>query len=175
MADPNAKKIFGDKQAAMKYFDSKNMKSAPTSYWDELENCKVDIVNLWNLPKNAFEEQILWTEQGKMWPYPIDNEYLLGEEDNVSFYWYFLYLFRLVKVNFTEHIFLDRYLAKHKHLPKDGPIAHFMELVCVGLSKNPYMTLAKKHMHLDSFAEFFNPEQIKRVHVLHEQAKKEAL
>ena len=25
-------------------------------------------------PKNAFEEMILWTEQGKMWKFPIDNE-----------------------------------------------------------------------------------------------------
>ena len=25
-------------------------------------------------PKNAFEEMIRWTQQGKMWKYPIDNE-----------------------------------------------------------------------------------------------------
>jgi hypothetical protein len=26
-------------------------------------------------PTNAFEEMIQWTEQGKLWKYPIDNEY----------------------------------------------------------------------------------------------------
>ena len=26
------------------------------------------------LPRNAFEEQIEWTKQGKMWTFPIDNE-----------------------------------------------------------------------------------------------------
>ena len=36
-------------------------------------------------PRNAFEEQIEWTKQGKMWPYPIDNEWLIGPEQNVSF------------------------------------------------------------------------------------------
>ena len=26
------------------------------------------------LPRNAFEEQIEWTKQGKLWTFPIDNE-----------------------------------------------------------------------------------------------------
>lgn len=63
----------------------------------------------------------------------------------------------------------------HKHLPKTGPITHFMELVCVGLSKNPYMTLSKKHKHLDDFAEFFSPEHIEKIHKLHEEAEKQAM
>ena len=36
-------------------------------------------------PENAFEEQIEWTKKGKQWPYPINNEYLLGEEENVGY------------------------------------------------------------------------------------------
>lgn len=42
---------------------------------------------IWNQlfgPKNGFEELIEWTKKGKMWPYPINNEYLLGGEENVS-------------------------------------------------------------------------------------------
>ncbi|TKR64172.1 hypothetical protein L596_024753 [Steinernema carpocapsae] len=59
-------------------------------------------------PKNGLEEQILWTKQGKLWPYPINNEHKLGEEENVGF---------------QDHIFLERFLAKAK-LPKTGPVAH---------------------------------------------------
>jgi len=141
--DPNAEKIFGDTNKALNYFNLDKLTPAPTSYWAQMEKRKTEITNLSMGPTNAFEEQIIWTEQGRMWPYPIDNEYLIGEEENISF---------------KEHIFIDKYLTKnYSHLPKNGPVAHFMELVCVGLSKNPYMTLAKKHMHLDSYAEFFNP------------------
>lgn len=46
--------------------------------------CIYRIVNQSIGPRNAFEEQIEWTENGKMWPYPIDNEYMLGEESEVS-------------------------------------------------------------------------------------------
>jgi hypothetical protein len=35
-------------------------------------------------PRNAFEETIEWTEKGKLWPYPINNEYMLGQEQEVS-------------------------------------------------------------------------------------------
>lgn len=44
------------------------------------------MLRIWNSsfgPTNAFEEMIELTEQGKMWPYPIDNEYQIGEEENV--------------------------------------------------------------------------------------------
>ncbi|VDK38625.1 unnamed protein product [Gongylonema pulchrum] len=91
---------------------------------------------IWNRsfgPTNAFEEMIELTEEGKMWPYPIDNEYQIGDEEDVPFY---------------EHIFLDKYLAQY-NLPDEGPVAQFMELVCIGLSKNPYMSIKKKHAHLD--------------------------
>lgn len=56
----------------------------PSSYWAAMENRKTKLINLSMGPTNAFEEQIQWTEQGRMWPYPIDNEYLIGEEENVS-------------------------------------------------------------------------------------------
>lgn len=45
---------------------------------------------------------------------------------------------------------------EHYKLPKTGPIAHFMELVCVGLSKNPYMTVGKKRDHLKWFVKYFD-------------------
>ncbi|KAI6207260.1 28S ribosomal protein S31, mitochondrial [Aphelenchoides fujianensis] len=133
---------------------------APSGFWEAMEQRKTELTNRGAGHSNAFEEQIEWTEQGKMWPYPIDNEYLMGEEADVSF---------------TDHIFLDKYVAeKHTHLPKSGPVAHFMELVCVGLSKNPYMTVRKKRDHLDAFAAYFSPEHIEKIHRLHEEAERQA-
>lgn len=51
---------------------------------------------MWNQsfgPTNGFEEMIDLTEKGKMWPYPIDNEYLLGDEENVGLKFEFLFVF----------------------------------------------------------------------------------
>lgn len=48
---------------------------------------------IWNQslgPRNGFEEMIELTEKGKMWPYPIDNEYLLGDEENVVLLYYII-------------------------------------------------------------------------------------
>ncbi|KAK5979652.1 hypothetical protein GCK32_009791 [Trichostrongylus colubriformis] len=128
-------------------------------FWSEWDLRAAKIMNQSLGPENSFEEQILWTEQGKQWPYPIDNEYMLGSESEVPFY---------------EHIFLERHLAG-LGLPKDGPIAHFMELVCVGLSKNPYMKIEKKMDHLKWFANFFNEEKQKLIKKLHEEEQQAAL
>ena len=43
-------------------------------------------------PKNYFEKMSLWTEQGKVWKFPIDNEQGLETE---------------ALVDFSEHVFLD--------------------------------------------------------------------
>uniref|UniRef100_A0A1I7WW44 Small ribosomal subunit protein mS31 n=1 Tax=Heterorhabditis bacteriophora TaxID=37862 RepID=A0A1I7WW44_HETBA len=95
--------------------------------WNSLERCENSSLGFWTEwnrraarfinqsmgPTNSFEEQIEWTKDGKQWVYPIDNEAMLGEEENVPFF---------------EHIFLERHLPS-LGLPKDGPIAHFMELI----------------------------------------------
>ena len=41
------------------------------------------------------------------------------------------------KVGFHEHIFLQRWL---QDFPHTGPVRHFMDLVVVGLSRNPWVT-----------------------------------
>lgn len=69
-----------------------------------------------HVPRNAFEEMILWTEQGKLWKFPIDNEQGIEEEKDVSF---------------GEHIFLDSWF---EGLPERGPVRQFMELFALGLS-----------------------------------------
>jgi len=89
-------------------------------------------------PANGFEEMIAWTEQGKLWKFPIDNEQGLDEE---------------AKVPFHEHVFLEPQLESW--CPKRGPIRHFMELVCAGLSKNPFITVKEKHEQIEWYHKYF--------------------
>ncbi|VDK74054.1 unnamed protein product [Litomosoides sigmodontis] len=142
-----------DKLDIFKLEDIPKLKDHSVKQWCEWDKNAAAIWNSSFGPTNAFEEMIELTEQGKMWPYPIDNEYQIGEEENVSFY---------------EHIFLDKYLAQH-NLPEVGPVAQFMELVCIGLSKNPYMSIKKKHAHLDWFANYFK-EKIEEIRQIQESA-----
>uniref|UniRef100_A0A0K0F736 Small ribosomal subunit protein mS31 n=1 Tax=Strongyloides venezuelensis TaxID=75913 RepID=A0A0K0F736_STRVS len=130
-------------------------KTNSLDFWSKWDLRAAEIANQSMGPTNKIEQQIEWTKEGKLWPYPIDNEYNLGEEQEVGFH---------------DHIFLHRYLSKY-NLPKTGPIAHFMELVCVGLSKNCYMTAAKKREHLDWFGKFFDSKRQESVNKLHEQEK----
>ncbi|XP_069170284.1 small ribosomal subunit protein mS31 [Procambarus clarkii] len=89
-------------------------------------------------PENAFVEMIQWTKQGKLWTFPIDNEVGLEEEKSVGFH---------------EHVFLERHLEGW--CPPRGPIRNFMELVCTGLSKNPYITVERKHAHIQWYKNYF--------------------
>ncbi|KAK6012182.1 hypothetical protein OSTOST_22674 [Ostertagia ostertagi] len=116
-------------------------------FWSEWDHRAARIMNQSLGPENSFEEQIEWTEQGKQWPYPIDNEYMFHSMSTFSW----------------------RGTSPGLGFQKIGPIAHFMELVCVGLSKNPYMTIEKKMDHLKWFANFFNEEKQKLIKKLHEE------
>ncbi|KAF2887135.1 hypothetical protein ILUMI_19039 [Ignelater luminosus] len=89
-------------------------------------------------PANYFQQVILWTEQKKLWRFPIDNEQDLEKEK---------------KVYFTEHVFLEKHLEPW--CPPKGPLRHFMELVCVGLSKNYYLTVEQKKEHIEWFRNYF--------------------
>ncbi|XP_050450753.1 28S ribosomal protein S31, mitochondrial isoform X2 [Cataglyphis hispanica] len=93
-------------------------------------------------PANIFQELILWTEQGKLWKFPINNEQGMEEEQNI---------------HFSEHVFMERHLKEW--CPKSGPIRHFMELVCTGLSKNPYLTVQEKINHIMWYKDFFESKQ----------------
>ncbi|KAG7165972.1 28S ribosomal protein S31, mitochondrial-like isoform X2 [Homarus americanus] len=87
---------------------------------------------------NAFTEMIQWTKQGKLWTFPINNEVGLEEEKSVGFH---------------EHIFLEQHLEGW--CPRRGPIRHFMELVCTGLSKNPHLTVERKQAHIQWYKNYF--------------------
>ncbi|XP_063954858.1 small ribosomal subunit protein mS31-like [Lytechinus pictus] len=86
---------------------------------------------------NGFEEAMKLTEEGKLWKYPIDNEQGMEEEKKVAFH---------------EHIFLDHLL---EDFPRRAQVLDFMELVLIGLSKNPFLTVAQKHDHVAWFRDYF--------------------
>merc|ERR1712212_935142 len=54
---------------------------------------------------------------------------------------------------FYEHVFLEHHLDPW--CPKMGPVRHFMEVVCLGLSKNPYVSSVKKQETILWFKEYF--------------------
>lgn len=93
-------------------------------------------------PKNHFEKMIQWTDQGKIWQFPIDNEQGWEQEKTVSF---------------ADHVFLETHLEGW--CPNSGPIRHFMELVCVGLSKNHNWTVTEKQEHIAWFRNYFEDKK----------------
>jgi len=114
-------------------------------------------------PANGFEEMMLWTEQGKLWQFPIDNEQGIGVRLKILIhlcilrteFWY-LWVLGLdieAKVPFHEHVFLEPHIEAW--CPKRGPLRHFMELVCVGLAKNPYLTVQEKKDHIEWYHQYF--------------------
>ncbi|XP_076238995.1 mitochondrial ribosomal protein S31 [Calliopsis andreniformis] len=109
--------------------------------WDA---CEEFSLKLWTTyyPESAFQEMIQWTEEGMLWKFPINNEQGMEEEQNV---------------HFSEHIFLERHLTGW--CPTKGPIRHFMELVCIGLSKNPYMTIQEKYDHIMWYKNYFDDQK----------------
>jgi small subunit ribosomal protein S31 len=62
---------------------------------------------------------------------------------------------------FHDHVFLERHLEPW--CPEKGPVRHFMELVCVGLQKNPYISLEKKLGHIQWFKDYFEDEDTKDI------------
>ncbi|XP_072302426.1 small ribosomal subunit protein mS31 isoform X2 [Eucyclogobius newberryi] len=110
---------------------------AQTTLWDVDYADQLSTVTN-HMPRNGFEEMIQWTQQGKMWQYPIDNDIGLEEEASVPFH---------------EHIFLEKHLEEG--FPRQGPIRHFMELVVAGLSRNPHQTIQQKKEHIFWFKEYF--------------------
>ncbi|XP_022207603.2 28S ribosomal protein S31, mitochondrial [Nilaparvata lugens] len=99
-------------------------------------------------PTNIYEEMIQWTNKGMLWHFPIDNEQGLEKEKQVYF---------------SEHVHLEHHLEGW--CPDKGPIRNFMELVCVGLSKNYWLSVEEKKEYIDWFRDFFvrKREMIKEI------------
>lgn len=106
----------------------------------------------------------LWTEQGKVWHFPIDNEQgkdreVLQPRKNISYSKCLLWpgLDEEAQCSFEQHVFLEPLLDPW--CPKNGPIRIFMELVCVGLSKNPYLSVKQKHEHIEWYKNYFDEKK----------------
>ena len=57
------------------------------------------------------------------------------------------------KVGFHEHVFIEQLIDER--FPQRGPIRQFMELVAVGLSNNPYLSVDEKRAHVAWYANYF--------------------
>ncbi|XP_050533639.1 28S ribosomal protein S31, mitochondrial [Daktulosphaira vitifoliae] len=107
------------------------------STWDHLHKKSLKLA-ITHPPKNIYEQMIMWTEEGKLWKFPINNEQGMENENEVFF---------------ADHVFLEPLIEDW--CPNKGPIRHFMELVCVGLSKNPYLSVEEKRDHINWFRQYF--------------------
>lgn len=58
-----------------------------------------------------------------------------------------------MQIPFTDHIFLEEYIESW--CPQKGAVHNFMELICIGLSKNPYLNVQQKREHLDWYRDYF--------------------
>lgn len=116
--------------------DAVTVEGAEPSIW-EVEAEKAKKESLVDTIRNGFDEMIQLTEEGKLWKYPIDNERGLEEEQKVPFY---------------EHVFLEQHLEGFPDIPE---VLNFMELVIIGLGKNPYLTVQQKKEHIEWFRTYF--------------------
>ncbi|XP_065207626.1 small ribosomal subunit protein mS31 [Planococcus citri] len=143
-ADQPKANLFGEQP--FKYFDvdkikAQNVTPVSLTTWDYLYERDLKL-HVTHPPKNIFEQLIQWTEQGKVWRFPIDNEQDWFEEQ---------------KYDFSDHVFLERWLEPW--CPETGPVRDFMQLVCLGLSKNPYLTVPEKQAHIFWYEHYFRSKK----------------
>ena len=108
-------------------------------------------------PRNAFEEMIQWTNEGILWKFPINNEQGKSKREFLMKYFSLLSFLEDVgaeaDVPFYDHVLLERHL---QDFPNSPLIRQFMELVCIGLGRNPYWTAEQKLEHINWFRKYFN-------------------
>lgn len=130
------------------------------SLWHKLTERELELF-LERPPKNLFEEMIKLTDDGKLWQYPIDNEQ--GNSINVcyqnecNFFLLPLGLDHEESVPFYDHVLLDNLLNE---FPQRGPVRQFMELVLLGLSQNPYITVQRKRETIQFYKNFFEEKNL---------------
>lgn len=132
--------------------------------WQAMEEREIRL-STFVTPQNVFQELMQWTDQGKLWRFPINNEqgFIIIIPSNIVFVLlllianYILGMEEEEKVHFSEHVFMERHLKDW--CPKKGPIRHFMELVCVGLSKNHWLTVEEKVGHITWYKNYFEDKK----------------
>lgn len=124
-------------------FDPKGKYTAgeESPLWEKLAREQLEL-SVHCAPENGFEEMIKLTEEGKLWHFPIDNEQGLEQEAQVPFY---------------EHVLLDHLLET---FPTQGPVRQFMELIIMGLSKNPYISVERKHQTVEYYRQYFEDKNL---------------
>uniref|UniRef100_A0A182Y9I1 Small ribosomal subunit protein mS31 n=1 Tax=Anopheles stephensi TaxID=30069 RepID=A0A182Y9I1_ANOST len=139
---PGSVKLFDEEPLGI-FTDLATLKESPDKLptWQKLNERELRLA-VTHPPANYFQKMAIWTEQGKLWKFPINNEQGREEEAQVAF---------------TEHVFLEEHLEPW--CPTKGPIRHFMELVCVGLSKNHYITAQEKRDHIFWFRDYFEQKK----------------
>ena len=67
--------LFGAEPLNIFTTDEENKKGPPAEsvIWDFLQRRDIKL-SVTHPPANIYEQLILWTEQGKIWKFPIDNE-----------------------------------------------------------------------------------------------------
>lgn len=96
---------------------SKSDKQSTTrNLWSQLEQEELKLYNQ-KPARNGFEEMINWTNEGKLWNYPINNEQ--GLEHLTE------------KEKFYDHVFFDDIIERS---PNKQPIREFMNDAALGLS-----------------------------------------
>lgn len=134
--------------------------------WSKLEQNELRL-RMSMAPRNYFEKMAYWTEEGKIWHFPIDNEqgktHKHFRSPHMCIYepnWYFPIILGLdmeMQTPFTEHVFLEEYIESW--CPQKGAVHNFMELICIGLSKNPYLSVQQKREHLDWYRNYFEEKR----------------
>lgn len=133
--------IFGEKPLGIFKPDELQQTEDALTTWEAMGKRELQLL-VTHPPSNIYEEMIQWTEKGILWKFPINNEQGLEEEETSDF---------------TEHIFLENHLEDW--CPDKGPIRHFMELVCVGLSRNHWLTAEEKKQHILWYRDYFSQKK----------------
>ena len=55
-------------------------------------------------------------------------------------------------ISFTEHVFLDKYLAE---FPQLEPVQKFMRIILTGLSQNSYLSVKEKRETIEWYKRYF--------------------
>ena len=72
---------------------------------------------------------------------------------------------------FYEHVLLDNLL---EGFPDKGPIRQFMELVIMGLSHNPYITVERKHETVEFYRNFFEEKDLFNLDIVESNESEES-
>lgn len=126
--------------ATNKRYQAEGLQSKQLKVWNNLRDLQNQMIEM-RLPLNGFEEMIQMTEEGRLWRYPIDNEFGLDAERQVPF---------------EEHVFLEKHL---EDFPQNEAVRAFMGFIVAGLARNPWMTVDRKREAIKYYKDYFESKR----------------